>query len=101
MSRSISAVIRRRLASMSPRVLSAENWQHIFVPAGFAHGFVTLEPKTEVLYKVSNYYSPSHERGVRWNDPLLGIEWGIAQESAILSSRDREHPTLANAKDLF
>ncbi len=82
-------------------VLSAENWQHIFVPAGFAHGFVTLEPKTEVLYKVSNYYSPSHERGIRWNDPLLGIEWGIAQESAILSSRDREHPTLANAKDLF
>lgn len=82
-------------------VLSAENWNQIFVPVGFAHGFVTLQPNTEVLYKVSNYYSPSHERGIRWNDPKLGINWGIDEASAILSSRDREHPMLADVKDLF
>jgi dTDP-4-dehydrorhamnose 3,5-epimerase len=82
-------------------VLSAENWQQIFVPTGFAHGFVTLEPNTEVLYKVSTYYSPSHERGIRWNDPKLGIDWGVEESSAVLSNRDREHPMLADAKDLF
>ena len=82
-------------------VLSAENWNQIFVPTGFAHGFVTLQPNTEVLYKVSTYYSPSHERGIRFNDPKLAIDWGIDAESAILSSRDRDHPTLADAKDLF
>jgi dTDP-4-dehydrorhamnose 3,5-epimerase len=82
-------------------VLSAENWHQIFVPAGFAHGFVTLEPNTEVLYKVSTYYSPTHERGIRWNDPKLGINWGIAESAAVLSQRDREHPMLADAKDLF
>ena len=82
-------------------VLSAENWQQIFVPTGFAHGFVTLEPNTEVLYKVSTYYSPSHERGIRWNDPKLGIDWGIDESKAVLSNRDREHLMLADAKDLF
>ena len=82
-------------------VLSAENWKQIFVPVGFAHGFVTLEPNTEVVYKVSNYYAPAHERGVRWDDPALGIEWGIDAARAVLSNRDREHPPLKDAKDLF
>jgi dTDP-4-dehydrorhamnose 3,5-epimerase len=82
-------------------VVSAENWQQIFVPVGFAHGFVTLEPNTEVLYKVSSFYSPQDERGIRWNDPALGIDWGISEASAVLSDRDRHHPTLANAQDLF
>jgi dTDP-4-dehydrorhamnose 3,5-epimerase len=81
--------------------LSAANWNQIFVPAGFAHGFVTLQPNTEVLYKVSTYYSPGHERGIRWNDPKLEINWDIDETRAILSNRDREHPELANAKDLF
>lgn len=82
-------------------ILSAENWQQAFVPIGFAHGFVTLEPNTEVLYKVSNYYSPSHERGIRWNDPKLAIDWGIGSATAVLSARDQEHPVLADAVDLF
>src|SRR3954447_146352 len=82
-------------------VLSAENWQQIYVPQGFAHGFVTLQANTEVLYKVSTNYSPAHERGIRWNDPKLGIDWGVDESAAVLSQRDREHPVLAEAKDLF
>lgn len=82
-------------------VLSAENWTQIFVPAGFAHGFVTLQANTEVLYKVSTNYSPAHERGIRWNDPALGINWGVEESAAVLSPRDREHPVFASATDLF
>src|SRR3954466_3173735 len=82
-------------------VLSAEHWRQRFVPIGFAHGFVTLEPDCEVIYKVSTYYSPQHERGIRWNDPRLGIDWGIAEQAAVLSQRDREHPMLSDARDLF
>ena len=82
-------------------VISAENWRQIFVPVGFAHGFVTLEPNTEVVYKVTNYYSPAHERGIRWNDPDLGIAWGVGEGEAVLSRRDTEHPMLKDVKDLF
>lgn len=82
-------------------VLSADNWRQVFVPVGFAHGFVTLEPNTEVLYKVSAPYSPQHERGIRWNDPALGIDWGVAEAQAVLSGRDRQHPPLDQANDLF
>jgi dTDP-4-dehydrorhamnose 3,5-epimerase len=82
-------------------MLSADNWRQVFVPVGFAHGFVTLEPNTEVIYKVTAFYSPDHERGVRWDDPALGIDWGITPGQAILSGRDRQHPPLAAAKDLF
>jgi dTDP-4-dehydrorhamnose 3,5-epimerase len=82
-------------------LLSAENWKQMFVPAGFAHGFATLEPNTEVLYKVTNYYSPSHERGIRWNDPKLGINWHVPETDAVLSERDRKHPMLAEMSDLY
>ena len=82
-------------------VISAENWSQIFVPIGFAHGFVTLEPNTEVLYKVTNYYSPKDERGIRWNDSRLGIQWGVDEANAILSEKDRKYPALADATDLF
>ncbi|CAA9422404.1 MAG: dTDP-4-dehydrorhamnose 3,5-epimerase [uncultured Phycisphaerae bacterium] len=82
-------------------VLSAENWNQIYVPAGFAHGFRTLEPNTEVLYKVTAFYSPEHERGVRWDDPALGVDWRVTAAAAVLSDRDRRHPPLAEARELF
>ncbi|NRG18536.1 dTDP-4-dehydrorhamnose 3,5-epimerase [Rhizobiales bacterium] len=82
-------------------VISAKDWNQILVPVGFAHGLVTLEPDTEVLYKVSNYYSPEHDKGLLWNDPALGIDWGIDPASAILSEKDRRHPTLAELPEYF
>jgi dTDP-4-dehydrorhamnose 3,5-epimerase len=82
-------------------VISAENWRQMYIPVGFAHGFVTLEPNTEVLYKVTTLYSPKDERGIRWDDPAVGIDWGIDPAAAILSDRDRKHPTLREQADLF
>ena len=76
-------------------VLSAQAWNQILVPIGFAHGFMTLEPDTEVIYKVSNYYAPDHDKGLLWNDPALGINWPIADEEAVLSDKDRKLPRLA------
>lgn len=82
-------------------VLSAEAWNQILVPIGFAHGLVTLEPDTEVIYKVSNYYAPDHEKGLLWNDPALGIEWPVAEDEAILSAKDEIQPHLAELPPYF
>ena len=81
--------------------LSAENWNQLLVPAGFAHGFCTLEPDTEVFYKVTNYYAPDHDRGLLWNDPALGIEWPVSAAEAVVSERDRNWPTLAELPAYF
>lgn len=75
--------------------LSAANWRQLLVPAGFAHGYLTLEPDTEVIYKVTACYAPEHDRGVLWSDPDLGIDWGIDAEAAVLSDKDRALPPLA------
>ncbi|HLJ62716.1 MAG TPA: dTDP-4-dehydrorhamnose 3,5-epimerase [Stellaceae bacterium] len=82
-------------------VISADAWNQIFIPVGFAHGFCTLEPGSEVLYKVSNYYAPECDRGLAWNDPALAIPWPVAPDEAILSSRDCRHPTLAELPAIF
>jgi dTDP-4-dehydrorhamnose 3,5-epimerase len=81
--------------------LSAENWTQIWVPKGFAHGFCTLEPDTEVLYKVSDYYAPECDFGLRWDDPALGIEWPITAGEAILSPKDARHPLLRDLPRYF
>jgi dTDP-4-dehydrorhamnose 3,5-epimerase len=82
-------------------VLSAAEGNQLFVPEGFAHGFCTLEPNTEVIYKVNRYYSREHDLGLAWNDPALGIDWRVSEEAAALSDKDRRQPLLADLPTYF
>ncbi|KRE03155.1 dTDP-4-dehydrorhamnose 3,5-epimerase [Bosea sp. Root670] len=81
--------------------LSAENWRQLLVPIGFAHGFVTLEPDTEVLYKVTAPYAPENDHGLAFDDPALGIDWRLPLSGLTLSDKDRKHPRLAEMLRYF
>jgi dTDP-4-dehydrorhamnose 3,5-epimerase len=81
--------------------LTADNWSQLWVPAGFAHGYVTLEANTEVLYKVTAYYDPTCDRGIAWNDPGLGIDWRVDPADIMVSAKDERHPSLADAPPAF
>ena len=82
-------------------VLSAENWRQAWVPVGFAHGFCTLEPDTEIIFKVTDYFAPECARGLAWDDPALAIDWPVDRAAAILSEKDRQHPPLAELPAYF
>ncbi|HVJ51592.1 MAG TPA: dTDP-4-dehydrorhamnose 3,5-epimerase [Aliidongia sp.] len=76
--------------------LTGDSYDQLYVPEGFAHGFCTLEPHTEITYKVNAYYAPKHDYGLLWNDPALDIDWPIDPEKAVTSERDQRHPRLAD-----
>lgn len=79
--------------------LSAENKKQLLIPRGLGHGFVTLTDHVEFLYKADNYYAPEADGGIRWNDPDIGVEWGITDP--ILSEKDKKNPFLKDAGILF
>lgn len=81
--------------------ISAEAWNQILVPVGFAHGFVTLEPDTEVIYKVTAPYAPENDKGLAWDDPAIGIDWPLNGATPTLSDKDTKHPKLADLPAYF
>lgn len=81
--------------------LSKENKRQLFIPRGFAHGFAVLSEEAVFQYKCDNLYAPDHEGAIAWNDPKIGIDWQIRPEDAILSEKDKKHPTLDEAEELF
>lgn len=81
--------------------LTAAGGEQLFIPRGFAHGFCTLEPDTEVAYKIDGYYAPDCDAGVLWNDPEIGIAWPVEPAEATLSEKDRKLPRLREIDSPF
>lgn len=81
--------------------LSAENGRQLMIPAGFLHGFVTREPDTEIIYKCTDYYAPDCDGAVAWNDPDIGIDWGLNGGDPVLSDKDARAPKLADLGSIF
>ena len=81
--------------------LSLDNKAMLWVPPGFAHGFYVISKEAEFVYKCTDYYAPEHDRGIAFDDTDLAIDWQLPLEILQLSDKDKTHPTLANAKDLF
>jgi dTDP-4-dehydrorhamnose 3,5-epimerase len=81
--------------------LTGQNKHQLFVPHGFAHGFVVLSDSATLTYKVDNYYAPEHDRGIAFDDDQLKINWQLSVDELQLSDKDRDYPSLANAKHLF
>lgn len=82
-------------------ILSDREWNQMLIPIGFAHGFMTLEPNTEVLYKVSEYYAPEHDKGVIWDDPDIAVTWPLLAREAVLAEKDRRWPSLRELPEIF
>lgn len=82
-------------------VLSSENKFQLFVPRGFAHSYLVLSDKAVFSYKVDNYYSKEHERGIAYNDENLAINWRLSSDELILSDKDKNHPLLCDADEIF
>lgn len=100
----VAVDLRRSSPSFGRHVaaeLSAGDWRQLLAPIGFAHGFCTLEPDTEVIYKVTNYWSAAHDLGLAWDDPALEIDWPVARDKAFLSDKDRNLPRLADLPAWF
>jgi len=83
------------------KTLTADGGEQLFVPRGFAHGYCTLEPDTEVAYKVDGFYSPSCDAGLAWDDPTIGIVWPIAADEVILSDKDTTMPAFSGFASPF
>ena len=81
--------------------LSEENKKQLFIPRGFAHGFIVLSESATIAYKVDAYYAASHNEGIAYNDPDINIDWGFVENEIILSEADKNHPTLNNSGKLF
>ncbi|PIE63934.1 MAG: dTDP-4-dehydrorhamnose 3,5-epimerase [Deltaproteobacteria bacterium] len=102
--RDVAVDLRRASPSYGRHVavdLDARNVQLFWVPPGFAHGFATLEPDTEVTFKTTAPYSPEDEIGLAWDDPDLAIDWGVSRAEAVLSDRDRAQPPFATLASPF
>jgi len=81
--------------------LSSDNHHQLFIPRGFAHGFVVLSESAVFAYKVDNYYSPNDDRGIAFDDPEIDIDWVLKSDELQLSDKDKSHPALSKAKELF